>query len=82
MSVGPKLKENRGLEVGLIDKTRYVAGKALTAFFVSPVHYLFYGLLSLTSIGLLLGREFSWQLYAILITLGLVKVFISQPSKK
>jgi hypothetical protein len=80
MSIGPKTKESRGIEIGFMNHTKYIVKETFNAFFIDPVHYLFYGSLSLTIIGLLLGRRFQWQLYAAVILLGAFKMFINKPT--
>lgn len=80
MSIGPKTKQDQGIRVSFADKTKFIAKETLKTFFLDPTHYLFYGALSFTIIGLLLGRSFQWPLYVILVLLGIFK-FTTQTKK-
>lgn len=52
------------------DRIRHIAKVTATEYFKDPLYYLFYGLLAAVSAGLIFGAEFSWQLYAVLGTIG------------
>lgn len=81
MSIGPKIKKDQGIQIGVIGQTKYIVKESMKEFFINPVHYLFYGSLSATIIGLLIGVTFQWQLYAVVLLLGVFKLFINQPKK-
>lgn len=76
MSLGPEAKdENAGIEIKLIDKTTNAAKKILTVYFADPIHYIFYGAITATVVGLLCGRSFPSPLYYILGALSIIKLF-------
>jgi len=82
MSIGPKTKKDQGIQVSVVNQTKYIVKETFNSFFADPVHYLFYGSLSATIIGLLIGVTFQWQLYAVVLLLGVFKLFINQPKTK
>lgn len=74
MSIGP-LKQNEELAVPLQSRVQYLAKVSITGFFSDPIHYLFYGTLTVMIVGLIFNIKFPWELYAILSILSVVKLY-------
>jgi len=45
-------------------------------YFNDPLHYIFYGTLSITIIGLFFGMDFSIKYYAILLIMSIIKLVL------
>jgi len=73
MSIGPTPKEDETFIQSSSEKAVTATKKIATAFFFDPVHYLFYTSLTGLIFGLFLNIRFTWQLYAIVAALGVVK---------
>lgn len=73
MSIGAANPE-KAPEIKVIHQAKYAAKKALAAFFLEPVHYLFYGTLAGVIICLFFSVRLPWQLYTILVFLGIFKL--------
>lgn len=76
MSIGPQQKDE-SLNTSVVNRLQYSAKKLTETFFVDPVHYLFYGSLTLLIIGLFCNKEFQWQFYAVVILLALTELSTS-----
>ncbi len=73
MSMGPTTKEKT--ELSRFDRVRFQAKRTAEEYFKNPLHYLFYGSLCLTMLGLFIGLNFAWQYYVILSILAAIKLF-------
>jgi hypothetical protein len=72
MSIGPVEKEDTpGFTP--VQRGKMVAAKVSKGFLHDPVQYIFLAGLIGMIVGLLFGRHFAWQLYAIL---GILAVFL------
>ena len=72
--MGPNLQQSNP-ELSVFDRARYQLKKTTEEYFKDPVHYLAYGFLAFTMIGLGFGAKFSWQYYAILGILFGVEIY-------
>lgn len=69
MSMGPEIKkETSGF--GTFERIRHTVKQMVEAYFTNPIHYLWYGMLTATFIGLYVGHEFSNTYYVMLILLA------------
>ncbi len=74
MSLGPQLQqEEQGFSK--FDRVQFALKKSAKSYFENPLHYLFYGTLTLAVLGLFVGMEFSWQFYVLLGSLGAVQSY-------
>ncbi len=74
MSIGPKVKD-AGTEISVANKLQYSAKQLTSTFFSDPLYYIFYGSLSGLVVGLLSNTKFSYQLYTVVILLGVINLF-------
>ncbi len=73
MSISPQTKPI--VEVtGVFEKMNISVKKTLSAYFVDPLHYIFYVALSALMIGLFFGHEFSWEFHVAFFAVGCLKV--------
>lgn len=75
MSIGPSKREDQGLEITKFDRIQNTVKKAAENYFEKPLYYLFYGMLTLTVLGLFLGMKFRPEYYVILLTLTILELF-------
>ena len=74
MSIGPVNEENFSITV--VDKIRHSISKTVKDYFNSPLHFLFYIMLSATAVGLFVGKDFNWKYYSLLIFLGIINFLL------
>lgn len=73
MSLGPR-EQRAEIKVSRFDRLRHQVNVAVKEYFQAPLHYLFYGMLGLTIVGLFLGLHFAWEYYAILMLLAAERI--------
>lgn len=71
--MGPQKPEK--FEVAKFERVLGTIKRAQEAYFKDPVHYLFYGSLTLVIVTLFFNYKLPWQLYGILTILCGVKVY-------
>ena len=69
--MGPHNVEKFG--VSRVDKIRHATSLVTKAYFDRPAHYLFYGLLTITTLGLFTGMSFSREYYWALVVTAVLK---------
>ena len=83
MSIGPNLQPENP-QLSRFNRLKYQLKKTTEEYFRDPVHYLSYGFLMFTMLGLYFGMKFSWQYYLILTLLfgiELYQLFIKKKTK-
>jgi small basic protein len=58
-----------------IAQVKTAVKKSVEKYFSDPLHYIFYGSLTVLIIALFFGIHFSWQLYLIIVILAGIKLF-------
>ncbi len=75
MSLGPNKSDFQGLEVTRFDRIQNTVKKAAENYFQKPLYYLFYGMLTLTVIGLFFGMKFAFEYYLILFAMAVGEIY-------
>lgn len=80
--MGPERDERPAYKAEKMAKVKIAAKKVIQKYYESPLHYLFYGTLAITIALLFVGIRLQWELYAIVVALGCIKLFtfFSHPS--
>jgi len=77
MSVGPTLKEE-AFGISKVVQAKDAVKATTREYFSNPVHYLFYGMLTATCLGLFVNMHFSIPYYSILVLLGCAELVLGQ----
>jgi len=72
--MGPNKKDEE-FKISKVVQVRDAVKTSVKEYFTDPIHYLSYGLLTATMVGLFFGMNFSYHYYVILAAILLVKTY-------